>query len=104
MSERTFKTGDAGDRFGATLTAEALDLTGSSVRFVMSQVPTGKVIEGTAQNDEGTHVFYEFTEDDLDTPGAYRGEWEVTWPGPPPVVLTFPEDGFHDLRVIADAD
>lgn len=98
--ERTYKTGDVKVRFGATLAADTLDLTGATIRFIMKG--KAKTIAGAAVNDAGLHVYFEFTGTDLDTKGTYKAEWEVTFPNG--TIQTFPDDGYHEIKVIDDLD
>lgn len=100
--ERTYKTGDTKVRFGATLSADVLDMTGATVRFIMKHKAGTKTIEGAAVNDEGSHVYFLFTGTDLDTKGTYKAEWEVTFPSG--AIQTFPDDDYHEIKVIDDLD
>lgn len=83
-----------------------VNLTGASVRFLMrsDEASTPKVaaaaaIVGAATNGE---VRYTWVVNDLDTPGVYRAEWEVTYAGG--AKETFPADGYIPVVIRPDLD
>ena len=83
----------------------AVLLTGAAVRFLMALpgAPDPKVAAEAEIVDEDTgQVRYTWTEEDLDAPGVYRGEYEVTYEGG--AVETFPPDGWITVVVRDDLD
>lgn len=79
-----------------------VDVTGASIRFIMSAIDgtikvndTGTVIDGAAG-----HVRYEWVAADTDTTGTYIAEWEVTYPNS--TIETFPSSGYFEIRIMDD--
>lgn len=103
------KQGDHGETLRVRLldrNDDPVNLTGATVRFLVraSNADEAKIdAEATPDADqtENTgYVDYTFTEDDLDTQGIYRAEWEVTYSGG--AVETFPTPGFDHINVGPD--
>ncbi len=98
------KENDTGSSFQKTLEDEngaAVDVTGATVRFTMTSALDGtvKISEAAATIDDAVNglVSYTWAAGDLDTPGDYFGEFEVTFSGGD--VQTFPNDGHLKIRV-----
>lgn len=103
------KTGDTGSPTPQTFLEDAngdgVDLNGAVVRFLMRAVGTAtpKVAADAEIVDASTgEVRYAWAEGDLDTPGVFRAEWEVTYSGGDQE--TFPSDGWIEAVVRADLD
>lgn len=87
-----------------------IDLTGSSVKFIMSAQlgVTNKVdAAATIVTPASGIVRYDWTGTDTDTPNdpddpndAYFAEWEITFPSTKK--LTVPNDGYITVRIIPD--
>lgn len=45
-------------------------------------------------------VRYDWTAADVDTPGTYYAEWEVTWPSSKPD--TYPSNGYNEIIIQQD--
>lgn len=100
------KRGDVGSKIRSTLVdrdGSPVDLTGCSVRFIMrapgassAKVDAPAVVEDAANGE----VAYTWTASDLDTPGTYHAEWQVTFGGG--AVQTFPSDQYLIIKVLAD--
>lgn len=87
------KRGDTKCIFVDTLKVNgvAVDLTGSSVRFIMRRVSKpAKIVNQAADITSPVtgDVQYEPIDEDVDTEGKYEQEWEVTFPSTRK--LTFP--------------
>lgn len=103
MTNFFIKSGDTSPALAATLTdsdGNAIDITGASVDFHMS--PRGG--DGTKVDAQATitdasngKVEYRWSQSDTDTPGTYRGEFEVTYSGGD--VETFPNDEYITISV-----
>lgn len=98
------KTGDVGHVFRDTLLAdEPPNLTGATVRFVMKPISIGVAKIAAAATITNTTapatVAYTCTADDLNTPGRFLAEWEVTYSNG--TKQTFPNDG-HILVIVTD--
>ena len=83
-----------------------VDLTGATVRFIMRKygastptVATAGEVVPPATNGE---VRYEWVAGDLDIPGLYLAEWEVTYAADE--IETFPADGYIHVWVREDLD
>jgi hypothetical protein len=80
--------------------------TALEVRFVAKRKGGTKVIQGTCEVADQTidanlgKIIYRWQTLDTDTPGDYKVEFQVIWPGGKP--QTFPSDGY-DRLVIGDA-
>ena len=83
-----------------------LDLSDAlGVRFIMRGTGSGqvKVNAGAVVVDPaGGVVRYDWSGTDTDTPGAYQGEWEISWPGDKK--QTVPTTSYHSIDVLADLD
>lgn len=106
MTDFYIKEGDLLPKIEATLKDEtdtAVDLTDSTVKFKMNahNDPTAKV-DAAATIDDALNgkVSYTWIAADTDTPGAYDAEFEVTFPSTK--VLTFPNNGYLKIQVVAD--
>lgn len=100
------KRGDAGTKIRATLLdrdGSPVDLTGCSVRFIMrAPSAAGAKVDAPAAIEDaaaGT-VAYTWAASDLDTPGTYHAEWQVTFGAG--AVQTFPSDQYLIVKVLAD--
>lgn len=101
------KVGDAGTKVRATLKSggDPVDLTGASVKFIM-RLPGASAPKvnaaATVEDAAAGKVAYTFIAADLDTPGDYWAEWQVTFGGG--AVQTFPAGGYNIVRVVDDLD
>lgn len=110
MTTYNVKQGDAGtftpQSFLEDGAGAAVNLAGATVRFVMRAhgADTAKVAAAAEVVGDGStgEVRYEWQAADLDTPGVYRAEWEVTYTGG--AVETFPADGYITVVVVPDLD
>lgn len=110
MNTTTFKRGDQLPDYTATLqvgsgsAAEAIDLTNCTVRFLMALQPSGSPKVDAAATVDGTatdgNVRYAWEPTDLDTPGDYSVEWEITYASGKK--LTVPSGGYDTIKVIDD--
>ena len=101
------KRGDTARRFEDHLSVdgESVDLTDAAVTFVM-RTKSGTVLvsgnasvlqEGTDQDRTEPNVGYIPVTGDLETLGTHDVEWQVVLPSSKR--LTFPQDGYHQVRV-----
>lgn len=70
-------------RFIDRRTREPMDLSGMDVVLYMIRIPDQALVidgEDCTHNDDGGEVTYDWTEDDVDTPGEYRVQWKFTLP------------------------
>lgn len=106
----TYKQNDSGFKIQAVLSMRSPDGTltavalagGDTVKWLFREEDslTSKV-EATATKEATTGlVSYTWVAGDLNTPGVYRGEWEVTFASGK--VQTFPSDGYHQITVLKD--
>jgi hypothetical protein len=105
MADYTIKAGDAGSVIEAVLKENAaeVDLTGASVRFLMSDAQYGasKVnAPATIVTAAAGAVAYDWQPGDLDTAGGFLAEFEVTFADGS--IATFPSAGYVEIRVIGD--
>lgn len=65
---------------------------GTTVTFTMVQVSGSKRLSSAGVIDDLTTraVHYQWAGDDTDTPGVYRAQWKLTYPGGAPE--SFPSD------------
>lgn len=96
------KRGDVGVVFEDTLTSGGVpvDLTGATVRFILSRNGASTVRVATVVNAAAGTVSYAAVAGDLATAGEHRQEWEVTWPAGQ--TLTYPSDGWNRVLVLDD--
>jgi hypothetical protein len=104
MSKTSIKSGDTAIEFTATLTRNnvPVNLTSSSVKFLLRNRATGTAFSATATivvAAAGT-VSYEPGVGFPTTAGNYSQEWEVTFPDT--TVLTFPSAGYNTLVIEDD--
>lgn len=100
---RTYKTGDQGVTFSTVLGADEISLAGATARFVMTPKAGGTAITGGMTLDASTRrVIYTFTPGQLATKGTYKAEIEVTFPDGD--IITFPDDSYHEIKVMDDLD
>lgn len=82
------------------------DLTSTTVRFIMraigSTVPKVAATANIIGAPTNGAVRYSWATNDLDTPGKYRGEFEVTYSGGK--TRTFPAEGYIAIEVWDDLD
>lgn len=107
MADHYMKKGDTQptlDRILEDVNGVPVNLTGSTVMFVMTRVgaTTAKVnaeadIVGDATDGE---VSYPWAAGDTDTEGEYDGEFQVTFAGGE--VQTFPNDSYLRVKVVRD--
>jgi hypothetical protein len=102
------KQGDAGSKITATLyggDGQPANLTGATVRFLM-RAPRGKApkVNGVALVEDAAAgvVSYTWQAQDLDAPGTYYAEWEVTYATG--AKQTFPSDRYLRVVVLDDLD
>lgn len=105
MSKVTVKKDDVGVLFSDVLTATSVDFaTVSSALFLLSDQATGTAISKTATVANGVvgscTISYTTVSGDLGTIATYRQEWQLTFSGG--AVLTFPNDTYNTVNVIAD--
>lgn len=96
---------DVGVPFEDVLTAgpndDPVDLTGATVLFILRR-PKGAVITGTATIGSPATagaVQYISQPGDLAVCGDHEQVWQVTWPGSPDRVYTFPNEGTNIVSV-----
>ena len=99
------KCNDTSPPISATLLQDGLpyDLTGATVNFHMrlngaALAKVDSVV--TIIDSTGGIVEYDWQAGDLDTPGIYQLEWEVT--NPDTSITTFPSSGYTTLKVEED--
>lgn len=119
MPEVTLRQNDVGSPIEATLEftnddgeQEAKDLTGAAVRFKMRPLEGGDlIVDAEAEVDQtGPEpenptrgmVHYEPVAGDVDTPGRYIGEWQVTFSGGE--IQTYPNDGYLLITITAEVE
>lgn len=109
MADFTMKANDTLPRLRSTLTysdASVVDLTGSSVQFIMRTVDPGapkvKAAAAIVTASAPAVVEYTWAAVDTDSPGSYLGEFEVTFPDSR--VRTFPTEGYFTIDILSDLD
>lgn len=103
MATVTIKRNDTKDNIKATLSNESgpVDLTGATVRFLMSKRWTVKVDRPTDIKDAVNGVVWMvFEQGDTDETGLFFAEFEVTFPDARKE--TFPNDSFILIDIISD--
>ena len=109
-TSKTYKRNDT----GPPITIQCLDgtnpqnlTTATSAKFLMGTIDAGgvstqKVSQAmTFDSDRTTgKVTYDWQTGDLDTPGDYKAEVEITWSGGD--IQTFPSEGYLTITVVAD--
>lgn len=103
MPDVTMKAGDRLPIMTAKLVDEngaAVNLTGATVRFIMRpkfqssvKINAAATILAALTGD----VKYEWAALDTDTPGSYRGEWEVKFSDGR--VATFPNGAYTEIEI-----
>lgn len=88
--------------YTATLTSGTSPVnlsTATSVTFIMANYFSGVVATGSAAvtNAAAGQVSYAWGQDDLDTPGIYSIQWQVTFPSG---TVTYPTNGYNYLTVL----
>lgn len=102
------KRGDTHPPIRATLKDEngPAPLTGAAVTFFMKQVEGRKYVSGTGTIVDASagKVEYQWVAGDTNTPGIYRGEFEVRFaPGTvSETVETFPSGEYLEIRILED--
>lgn len=98
------KRNDAGRELTDVLTLDdaPIDLTGSTVVFVMRNTADGVVTRKSAVivNEQGGQVKVTLSATDTQTVATYQVEWEVTFQGGD--ILTIPDDIHHVLEIVGD--
>lgn len=97
------KKNDTKDNIKATLSNESgpVDLTGATVRFLMSKKGAIKVDrQAQIQDAAAGIVWMVFEHGDTDEQGLYQAEFEVIFPDAR--IETFPNDGFVLINIISD--
>ena len=108
MAEADFyiKEGDVLLKIEATLKDEndaVVDLTGAAVIFKMKGRTSVTIkVDAAATIDDAVNgkVSYTWAAGDTDTAGDYHAEFEVTFTGGS--VLTFPNDGYLEIKILSD--
>jgi transcriptional/translational regulatory protein YebC/TACO1 len=103
MADLTLKQNDTRGAIKATLSNESgpVDLTGATVRFLMSKVGKLKVNkQAIIQDAINGSVLVVFERVDTDESGLYQGEFEVTYSDSS--VETFPNDGYVLIEIKPD--
>jgi transcriptional/translational regulatory protein YebC/TACO1 len=99
----TLKKNDTKDNIKATLSNESgpVDLTGATVRFLMSRRGIVKVDRQAQIKDAAAGIVWMvFENGDTDETGLFQSEFEVTFPDAR--IETFPNDGFILINIIND--
>ena len=80
----------------------AIDLTGATVRFIMTNGV--KTVEGncTLEDAAAGEVRFSWAPGDLDTAAIFRAEWEITYTGGE--IETVPGSGYENVKVVEDLD
>lgn len=103
MATVTIKRNDTKDNIKATLSNEsgAVDLTGATVRFLMSKKGVVKVDRQVQIQDAVNGIVWMvFDQGDTDEAGSFQAEFEVTFSDAR--IETFPNDGFFLINIIND--
>ena len=77
------------------------NLAGCTLSFLLKDPtnPAGAIKKAAVINVDGTFS-YQPVPADVDTIGKYQQEWEVVYPSGQ--ILTFPNNGYNIVKVIAD--
>jgi hypothetical protein len=97
------KRNDTKDNIKATLSNESgpVDLTGATVRFLMSKRGIVKVDRQVQIQDAVNGIVWMvFDQGDTDESGSFQAEFEVTFSDAR--IETFPNDGFFLINIIND--
>lgn len=103
MVALTLKRNDTKDNIKATLSNESgpVDLTGASVRFLMSRQGVVKVDKpALIQDAVNGLVWVVFEQGDTSDSGNFNAEFEVTFSDGR--IETFPNDGYIMIQIISD--
>jgi len=114
MADFTIKKNDTAPAIRGVLydrDDNVVDLTGCTVRFLMSNLVNdggelsvgSNVVTGDAAiiDEVNGIVEYQWVAGDTDTAGEYYCEWEVTY-GSDNTVETFPSDGYNTITIKTD--
>lgn len=108
VADFTIKAHDRLPAIQAVLMSDGVPVdltTASGVKFILSLAvgSTPKVnTAATVVTAAGGVVRYDWAAVDTDTPGAYLGEWQVTWADGRK--QSFPTLTYHTVNVVADLD
>jgi len=103
MSTITIKRNDTKQLIEDTLlyAGAALDLTGTTVKFLMSKGALRLSLPATiSPTPTDGKVSIQAVADIVDTEGEHRQEWEVTFADGK--VLTVPSEGYNTINIVAD--
>lgn len=104
MGKFYIKRNDTASSFQVTLldaNGDAVDLTGATVKFIMSKGTTVKVSHSAIiVNATSGQVRYDWETGDTDEGGFYRAEWEVT--DSQNRIQTFPNPGYDEVVITQD--
>ena len=78
----------------------AVDLASCTLSFIMKSDDPAISIKQDADIELDGTFSYEPVASDVETIGKFRQEWEVVYPGNK--ILTFPNDGYNTVKIIAD--
>ena len=108
---KVLKQGDTAPSVTAVLedaSGTPVDINGGFVRFLLVDAFTRlPLIEADANNDQVDgdttgNVSYDWVEGDTDTPGSYRGEFEVSFADL--TIESFPNGGVIDVEILPKAE
>lgn len=103
MADLTLKRNDTRSAIKATLSNESgpVDLTGATVRFLMSKIGKLKVNKQSIIQDALSGiVLVVFDNGDTNESGLFQGEFEITYSDSS--VETFPNDGYVLIEIKPD--
>jgi hypothetical protein len=104
MGKFYIKRNDTASAFQVTLldaNGDAVDLTGATVKFIMSKGATAKVSSpAVVVSAAAGEVRYDWAAGDTDEGGFFRAEWEVT--DAANRVQTFPNPGYDEVVITQD--
>ena len=106
MTTYYVKRGDVGSRTPRSFLEDGdgnpADLVGAAVRFIVGVLGQEPIVNAEAEviDEETAEVGYTWADGDLDDPGVYRGEYEVTYSDTS--VETFPVNGYIEVWILQD--